>query len=346
MINASRNEKTKYSISYFLIQLFIMKLYDLIQTEDTNVVLEENSHFTIGTSPYYAHQHALAIDIYQNLELENYQAFSPITGEIIKIKELIAPKPKFSNGIAKDYLTLVRNPKNQKIIYKILHVKPSVKVGDKIRQGEFLGETIRNGYFAYWSSPHLHLEIRSENDAIRASGGKAFNLLFDENDGLTESYAVESIPISILSNFPEFLLVRLPKEYYKDFQNFSGVKGNINNSFDCMLDGGIPHYKQGIAISNQTNKLMKELPVFLGDIRLGILENTSGQFGIFKFKPMNLYLNGIEVRGISLFLSKKLPILKIIPYKVNQFKDIQGKRNHLKFILEKSKETANYHEKN
>jgi hypothetical protein len=306
-----------------------MKLYNLIQTEDTNVVLEENSHFTIGTSPYYAHQHALAIDIYQHLELKNYQAYSPIDGEITKIKELIAPKPKFSNGIAKDYLTLVRNQKNQKIIYKILHVKPFVKVGDKIKQGEFLGETIRNGYFAYWSSPHLHLEIRFENNAIRATGGKAFNLFFNDNDNVTESYAEDSIPINILSKSPEFLLIRLPKEYYMDFQNFSGVKGNINNNFNCILDGGIPHYKHGIAISNQTNKLMENLPVYLGETKLGILKIISGQFGIFKFEPFHLYFNKIEVRGISLFLSKKLPILKIIPYKVNQFKGIQGNQNQL-----------------
>lgn len=323
-----------------------MKLYDLIQTEDTNVAIEEDSHFTIGTSPYYAHQHALAIDIYQNLELENYQAISPINGEVIKIKELIAPKPKFPNGIAKDYLTLVRNQKNQKIIYKLLHVKPFFKAGNQIRQGDFLGETIRNGYFAYWSSPHLHLEIRSENDAIRATGGNAFNLLFNDNDDPTKNHSVKSIPINIISNFPEFLLVQFPKEYYMDFRNFYGVKGNINNNFNCILDGGIPHYKHGIAISNQTNKLMQKLPVFLGDTKLGILENISGQFGIFKFEPFRLYFNGIEIRGISLFLSKKLPILKIIPYKVNQFKGIQGKRNQLKLILEKSKKTANDHENN
>ena len=320
-----------------------MKLYNIIQTEDANVVLGEKSHFTIGTSPYYAHQHALAIDIYQHLELENYSAVSPVAGEIIKIKELIAPKPKFSIGIAKDYLTLVRNHKNQKIIYKILHVKPFLKVGDIIKQGDFLGETIRNGYFAYWSSPHLHLEIRSENDAIRATGGRPFNLLLNDIDDLVESDAVESIPLEIISNSPEFLLVRLPKEYYINFQNFNGVKGNINNNFKCILDGGIPHYKHGLAISYHINKLVTKLPVFLGDIRLGILESTSGQFGIFKFEPFHIYFNGIEIRGISLFLSKELPLLKIIPYKTNQFKKIRGTINQLKFILQESKEPATHH---
>jgi hypothetical protein len=258
-----------------------MKLYDIIQTEDANVAIEEDSHFTIGTSPFYAHQHGLAIDIYQHLQLDNYCAISPIDGDIIKVRELIAPKAKFSNGIAKDYLTLVRNPKNQKIIYKILHIKPFVKVGDKVKRGDLLGETIRNGYFAYWSSPHLHLEIRSENNAIRATGGRAFNLLLNDSDEPIESYADESIPLEIISHSPEFLLVRLLEEYYMDFQKFSGVKCNVNNHFNCILDGGIPHYKHGIVISNHVNKLLAKLPVFLGDIKLGVLESTSGQFGIF-----------------------------------------------------------------
>jgi hypothetical protein len=323
-----------------------MKLYDIIQTEDANVAIEEDSHFTIGTSPYYAHQHALAIDIYQHLQLDNYCVISPIEGEIVKIKELIAPKPKFLNGTAKDYLTLVRNQENDRIIYKILHVKPIVKIGNKIKQGDLLGETIRNGYFAYWSSPHLHLEIRSEYDAIRATGGRSFNLLFNDINLSPENYTTDSIPIEILLTFPEFLLVRLPKEYYIDFQNFIGVKGRINNNLDCILDGGIPHYKRGIAISGRVNKFMTRSSVFLGNVRLGVLESISSQFGIFEFAPFRLCLNGIEVRGISLFLSKKLPILKIVPYKINQFKDIRGNQNQLKFNPEKSKETTNYHKNN
>lgn len=313
-----------------------MKLYPIIQTEDVEVVLEEKSHFSIGTSPYYAHKHALAIDIYQHLELENYSALSPIEGEIVKIKELIAPRPKFSSGIAKDYLTLVRNPKNHSIVYKMLHVKPVLKVGDKIKQGDYLGETIKNGYFAYWSSPHIHLEIRSELDAIRATGGRKFGLIINNIQNLNDTYSVASIPIEVISDLPEFLLVRLPKEYYMDFGRFTGIMGNIDNSFKCVLDGGIPHYKHGVVISNQIDKLMPRRSVFLGDNRLGILKNTSGNFGFFEFEPIIISFNEIEIRGISLFLSKKSPLLKIIPYKINQFKGISGNGNYLRIDSKKA----------
>ena len=307
-----------------------MKLKPIIQTEDVEVVLDANSHFSVGTSPYYAHQHALAIDIYQHLELENYTAISPVEGEIIKIRELIAPRPKFSNGIAKDYLTLVRNPKNHGIVYKMLHVKSSLKVGSKIKQGDYLGETIRNGYFAYWSSPHIHLEIRSESDAIRATGGKEFNLLINDIQQPIERNSIRSIPIEVISKFPEFLLVRLPKEYYLTFGQFTGVKANIDNDFSCILDGGIPHYKHGTVISNQCDRLIPKSSVFLGDNKLGTLHNTSGKFGFFEFEPLSISLNEIEIRGISLFLSKKFPLLKIIPYEINKFKSISGNENYLR----------------
>ena len=308
-----------------------MKLYPIIQNEDIEVVFEEKSHFSIGTSPYYAHQHALAIDIYQNLELENYSVISPVEGEIIKIKELIAPRPKFPNGIAKDYLTLVRNPKNHGIVYKMLHVKSMLKVGDKINQGDYLGETIRNGYFAYWSSPHVHLEVRSVSDAIRATGGKKFGLVIQDLQEQNDIHSFASIPIEVITDLPEFLLARLPKEYYLNFGQFTGVKGNIDKNFSCILDGGIPHYKHGLVISTQNNKLIPKSSAFLGDNRLGLLKNISGEFGFFEFEPISLSLNKIAIRGISLFLSKKSPLLKIIPYDVNQFKGISGNENNLRF---------------
>ena len=83
------------------------EFYDIVKMEDIRVSIPQSSHFTVGTSPYYAHQHGLAIDIYHSLTLENYEVLSPVTGRILKIKSLIAPKPRFLNGINYDYLILM-----------------------------------------------------------------------------------------------------------------------------------------------------------------------------------------------------------------------------------------------
>jgi hypothetical protein len=125
------------------------EFYEIVKTEDLQVSIPHPSHFTVGTSPYYAHQHGLAIDIYHNLSLENYEVLSPISGEILRVKSLAAPKPKFNEGIDRDYLILVSNPKNTELVWKIMHLIPSVKVGDYINIGDPIGKTIRNGYFVF-----------------------------------------------------------------------------------------------------------------------------------------------------------------------------------------------------
>lgn len=297
------------------------EFYDIVNMDDVRVSIPQTSHFSIGTSPYYAHQHGLAIDIYHNLTLENYEVLSPISGSILKIKTLKAPKPKFLNGVDIDYLILVSNPSNSEILWKIMHVKPKVKVGDQIEIGELIGKTIRNGYFAYWSSPHLHLEIRPFDDAIRARGGKNFSLAIEKKDNIVESSEKinsTQIPVKIYSIFSEMILAHFPKHFYHKISPFYGVKIKVNY-LDCILDGGIPHYKIGTVLSKHEYKQDTYHLLYLGPHRIGTLHELSGQFGFFKFDPIEFLLNNKRIRGISLYLANFLPLIKIIPYKKSDF---------------------------
>jgi hypothetical protein len=297
------------------------EFYDIIKMDEIQVSIPQTSHFTIGTSPYYAHQHALGIDIYHSLFLENYEVLSPISGEIIKVKTLVAPRPKFLRGIDKDYLILVSNPNNHKITYKIMHIKPhNIQVGERIEIGDPIGKTIRNGYFAYWSSPHLHLEIRPSNDAIRASGGRAFSLAFKKRKDKVsvEESKSEEIQMKIHSVFPEFFLGNFPKSLYKFINPIYGVKVRVN-LVDCILDGGIPHYKSGTIISHNSFKRDFLHSIYLGNHRIGKLNDSREQFGFFRFdSSLKLLLNNEEIRGISLYLANFIPLIKIIPYQDNQ----------------------------
>ncbi|MFW9878715.1 MAG: hypothetical protein ACFFG0_37020 [Candidatus Thorarchaeota archaeon] len=297
------------------------KFYDIVKMDDIQISIPHTSHFSIGTSPYYAHQHGLAIDIYQNLTLKNYLAFSPTSGTILKVKTLAAPHANFANGINKDFLILMSNPSNSNIVWKIMHLKPGVKVGDEVDIGDPLGETIRNGYFAYWSSPHLHLEIRPVNDAIRARGGKSFSLAFKYKNAmknLTRNGKFHNIPIEIDSIFPEFILARLPKRFYHSISPIYGIKVHINNR-NCLLDGGIPHYKVGTVHSDKNHKFKKLNSIYLGTHKIGIIHEITGDFGFFKFEPVCFLLNNKEIRGMSLYLANFLPLIKLIPFKKNEF---------------------------
>jgi len=293
------------------------EFFKIIKEDLIEVSIPKTSHFSLGTSPYYAHQNGLAIDIYHKLSLENYKALSPIKGIVIKSKELIAPKPRFSDGINKEYLTLIQG-KNKLKIFKILHVKPSVKVGDKIEVGDEIGSTIKNGYFASWSSPHIHLEIRPRDDVIRARGGESFSLLFDNteklninNNGTQENY--KYIPLTIVSVFEEFILARLPEDLYHKINPFLGVKGKISD-YNCIIDGGIPLYKRGVILLDNNHHIESKSLRMINSAELGNLWNQRDCFGFIDYNPVKFYLNDKPIRGISLFIANIRPLIKIIPY--------------------------------
>ncbi|MFX0012459.1 MAG: hypothetical protein ACFE9R_19250, partial [Candidatus Hermodarchaeota archaeon] len=75
------------------------KLIPVVDQPNIKIHLSEHSHFSIGTSPYYAHQNAIAMDIYHQITIENYNVVSPISGKVLQIRELKAPKPRFKDGI-------------------------------------------------------------------------------------------------------------------------------------------------------------------------------------------------------------------------------------------------------
>lgn len=310
--------------------------YDIVKMGDIRVSIPKDSHFSIGTSPYYAHQHGLAIDIYQFLTLKDYDVLSPVSGRLSKIKKLAAPKPRFKHGVDVDYLILINNPKNSQLVWKLMHVKPEVKEGEYIEVGEVLGKTIRNGYFAYWSSPHLHLELRNVNDAVRARGGKNFSIAIEKKER-SENYKktlnTTQIPITIHSIYPEMILVTLPSYFYSNFKPFFGIKGKVNDK-ECILDGGIPHYKIGTAIFAQKYSSDRTYPVLLGNIKIGNIHEINENFGFYKFNNVKFILNDKEIRGISLYLANFLPLIKIIPYKKNQFSFKPKSTTYLKLISE------------
>ena len=298
--------------------------YNIITSQGLEIAIEGTSHFTLGTSPYYSHQNGLAVDIYQQFSLESYEVLSPISGEVEKTKEMRAPKPKFLNGTDKEYLIIISNLNNSKSVFKTLHVKPRVKVGDKIQIGDVLGTTIRNGYFSYWSSPHIHVEIRPSHDAIRARGGEEFILhtIKDKNkkpfEEIVKSKQKTQIPVEICEIYPEFFLVHFPKELYHYINPFFGVMGNVNGS-KCILDGGIPLYKNGIVIFEEYYETNSNDLVYLEDKTLGSLTGNRNNLGFFKFKPIRFYLNKRHIMGLSFFLARDFPFIKIIPQEKDQF---------------------------
>jgi hypothetical protein len=61
-------------------------------------------------------------------------------------------------------------------------------VGDVVEVGKPLGILLRSGFFDFWTDPHIHVEVRSPSDPIRAMGGFMLERLIklDTVTGLTK----------------------------------------------------------------------------------------------------------------------------------------------------------------
>ena len=310
------------------------KYISVVDQPNIKIHLSEQSHFSIGTSPYYAHQNAIAIDIYPQLTIDNYNVVSPISGKVLQIKELKAPKPRFKEGIDREYLTIIKNPHDNKTVFKVLHIKPEVQPGQKLELGDQFGKTIRNGYFAPWSSPHIHLEMKRPEEVLRAKGGLHFNLCFKEQvpqESVEKGTYFDQIPVKVEFIYNEFFLCQFPGDFYQYFEPFYGVKGT-NRYISFIIDGGIPQYKHGIIHLHNKGDSKKIDEIRLNTMRIGTLTGFQEKYGFVNFDNVKFLLNDKLIRGISLFLAKKRPLIKLIPFNKEDFEFKLNSIQHLKLL--------------
>lgn len=290
------------------------KLFPLVYQPNVKIYASENSQFSVGTSPYYAHQQAVGIDIYDHLTLQNYEVVSPVSGTVLQIKKMRAPQPKFKGGCDKEYLTVIQNSEDIDTVFKILHVKPALKLGQEITPGDLLGTTIRNGYFAPWSSPHIHLELKKPQDVLRAKKGLSFKLNIESKVGVNspEPKNYEQIPLKVEYICDEFLLCRFPEDLYFHIKPFYGLRGT-SGSMSFIIDGGIPQYKHGIVHFCDEGDPLHIQDICFNNVKVGTLNDIQERYGLVHFNHVQIRLNDIPIRGISLFLATSRPCIKIIP---------------------------------
>ncbi|MBU3902095.1 MAG: hypothetical protein KKE04_01860 [Candidatus Thermoplasmatota archaeon] len=207
-----------------------------------------SNRLSFFNSPYPAHKQGKAVDIYSSL--------SPVDGRVKKIIKL-----------SHDYVILIECSENPEIFAKILHIKPSVKPGEKINSGNELGAFIRSKFFDLWTDNHLHLELRKKEDPVRARGG--YGLLDFKETKILPGKIKLDIRIESISN--NYITASLSKKYFTKIGKFYGLKYK-----DSIICGGLPHYN----FSGMINKDFK------------IFENTK----------MDLMFGDKKIKGVSLYL--------------------------------------------
>ncbi len=98
------------------------------------------------------HAFIKAVDISTDAEFGG-EALSPVEGIVEKVVEVDAGPGPYSHH---DYVIVVRCGKT---FVRIMHVRPRVIPGDRIRVGDYIGRFIRSNCMSRKFVPHMHVEI-------------------------------------------------------------------------------------------------------------------------------------------------------------------------------------------
>lgn len=285
--------------------MFKGKMKLVAYSDGVNIFNSKKGTFSFFNSPYPSHLSFTGIDLYPPGVFGDV-APSPVKGEVIRIRPVTCPTGKYFSGSTRDFVILLRSLENPKRWIKILHVVPSVKVGDVVEPGFGLGTLLRSGFFDFWTDPHIHVEVRKPSDPIRARGGFKFERIIKVD---VKKVAKELIG-TVIESKPEYFLVTLN-------ENFKlGIPVELEGTIG-ILDAGIPHYGLiGVHVNI--------IPPLNGCIKLcgrkiGIVKYTHSYMCVAKSYNPVFTLNGKAV-GVSFNLfPSSIPLVKIVPRRPNVF---------------------------
>jgi hypothetical protein len=270
--------------------------------ESEKIILKcpPEGRYSFYNSPYPSHFSSTGIDIYPDKKFGEL-CESPVDGKIIYIRKIRCPQGRRFEDSGYDVVTLVKSTENPERVIKMLHIEPSWNVGEKVEAGQELGNLLRSGYFGFGTSPHLHVEIRTPSDPLRARGG--FRIRSKIKTGKLK--LVKELTGKVTKKAPGFSLVKL-----NDFSEF-GLTARIGG-ITGILDGGIPYY--GWLGAHIQQKPLKDKMIEICGKPIAVITKISQGTCIAKCLNFNFKANKQPILGLSLRLSpKKSSEIKIIP---------------------------------
>lgn len=288
-----------------------MKLVPIAEVKDLIVCAPEDAFISFYNSPYYSHKGGAAIDIYVPRRSCDF-APSPVEGRVKKIYGFKPPTPAFFPTQDREDLIILESKGRPALYVRLLHIVPSVKVGDAVSVGDELGTLIRSGFFNFWTDLHIHVDVRGNGNLVRAKGSLPLHPISSRNKAL-ESRGDIFEGLEVFSVREDYTL--LTARNTSRLGHFWGVGCTVGET-GGLLDGGIPHYScGGVYLPNSTSVHVGE-KVRLGGTLLGTVERLNGTMAFFRGEPLLIHINDHRLRGLSLylFLSNQQTI-KIIPEK-------------------------------
>ncbi|SDN02478.1 hypothetical protein SAMN04487949_3208 [Halogranum gelatinilyticum] len=237
-------------------------------------VLERYRRFSLYNSPYPAHDHGCAVDLYP----ETNDGLSPVAGEVLATKTVRCPDQPYA--VDHDHLIVIDCGD---VVARILHVEPAVEPGDVVAVGDSLGPMVRSGFFGQWVDNHVHLGFREPGQNYLRAGG-SLPVEADVTvepldwDGTGEVVAVgETYAVLDAPTHPA------PGDY------FAGITADDG----AVLDGGLTHYTGGGILTATTGPVS-----FLGT-QVGVADGRD-----VTWDDVEVLANGERVVGLSLFAAQ------------------------------------------
>jgi len=244
--------------------------------------------FSISNSPYPAHVLRTAVDIYSEYP------YLPVVRGVVK-KIIRIPSGLRVRGSESDEWVIIISLPGGGDVLKVLHVRPSVRVGERLYLGDELGKFVRTYHFYPWTETHMHVELRNASDPVRALGGYR---LFPQNEllsVLSEYQCTGKDEYKVISVEERFCLLRPVGGGYSCAQT-SGLKG--------FLDGGLPHYGHASIFSVISDSQAGSGKIMIGEYLVGELISSGNYYLIFKPTATPI-IAGDEGKGIGFFLMRE-----------------------------------------
>lgn len=272
------------------------RMAQIAESRGVAIHINEENFFSFANSPYYAHERISAVDVYPPRgELE---ALSPVEGPVLFVKPL-------SSG--KDYALTIKV--GEGLCVKILHVKPRVKTGEKVRVGDYLGKIVWSPFYNFWTDRHMHVEVRPIADPLRARGGFELDvsplLAKMRLESLQASRGPRPFKVDLVKS--EYALLKTPGGEAA-FASPIAVKGG---GFVGYVEGGLPHYGHG-ALVGTIGQPAGALPFpELGG--RATVDYVRRGYVHFRCERGRIRVDGKEYKGLSVYINDRW--LKLVPVK-------------------------------
>ncbi|UCH01415.1 MAG: hypothetical protein JSV20_05925 [Candidatus Bathyarchaeota archaeon] len=300
-----------------------MSFVPIAKAMNVMVYAKNTDFFSFFNSPYYSHVNASAVDIYpKKRNADEVLAFSPVEGVISKIHEVKSPVPKHFKASETEHLIVVSPRENPNVAVKLLHINSNLERGMRINVGDYLGKLVRSGFFNFWTNKHLHIEVRSLKNPLRAKG--AYHLApVNSCDNDLRWQKGPSFEGGRFEEIKENYAIIGLKEGVVKIGKFWGF-GCITRGVEGVVDGGIPHYGYGGVHLINSSKIRVGDKIRVEDNTIGTVTSVFKSAIKFKCSPAFIYLNNHLIKGLSMYCQlEETSTIKVIPQFPNAFKNFK-----------------------